>query len=144
MLVYFGSVGPAPALAQPDAEEAVLRGFVRNEAGGRPLEGANVVVRRMSGAIEAAGAAAGRGFYQLSRIPPGRYRLQISFVGYRSYRDTLRLAPGARRTLSVELAVAPRQMEEVTVEGGQGVVSQTFERADECHRFRLRLRHIHL
>ncbi|CAM3575921.1 TonB-dependent receptor [Salinibacter ruber] len=121
MLVYFGSVGPAPALAQPDAEEAVLRGFVRNEAGGRPLEGANVVVRRMSGAIEAAGAAAGRGFYQLSRIPPGRYRLQISFVGYRSYRDTLRLAPGARRTLSVELAVAPRQMEEVTVEGGQGV-----------------------
>ena len=121
ILLCLVSVAPFTALGQPEETEAVLRGFVRSEAGGEPLQGANVVVRRMSGAIETAVAAGDRGFYQLSRIPPGRYRLQISFIGYRTYRDTLNLASGARRTLTVELGGAPRQMEEVTVEGGQTV-----------------------
>ena len=121
VLAFLVSVGPIPVLGQDEAQDAVLRGFVRSEAGGNPLQGANVVLRRASGTIEAAVAAGGQGFYQLAQIPPGRYRLQISFIGYRTYRDTLRLSAGARRTLSVELASTPRQMEEVTVEGGRTV-----------------------
>jgi len=94
---------------------------VRSEAGGKPLQGANVVLRRPEGRVESAIATDNEGFYQLAKIPPGRYRLQISFIGFRTYRDTLRFDPGARRTVSVKLAEAPRKMEEVTVEGGRTV-----------------------
>ncbi len=121
VLVCLVAVGPISALGQEGGQEAVLRGFVRSEAEGKPLQGANVVLRRASGAVEAAAAAGDQGFYQIAQIPPGRYRLQISFIGYRTYRDTLRLSAGARRTLSVELDAATRQMEEVTVEGGRTV-----------------------
>lgn len=98
----------------------VLQGFVRTD-GGQPLQGANVVLRDSSGAIRAAAAADGEGFYQVAQLSPGQYDLRISFVGFQAYRDTVRLEPGARRTLSVALASAPRQLEEVTVEGRRPV-----------------------
>lgn len=120
-LLVVGVLGPAPVRAQEETQEAVLRGFVRSEAGGKPLQGANVVLRTPDGKIESAIATDDEGFYQLAKIPAGRYRLQVSFIGFRSYRDTLRLEGGNRRTLSVELAEATRQMEEVTVEGGRTV-----------------------
>lgn len=85
------------------------------------MQGANVVLRDSAGAIEAAAAADESGFYQIAQVPPGRYALQISFVGYRVYRDTLRLSAEARRTVSVELVSTARQLGEVTVEGGRPI-----------------------
>lgn len=113
-------MSPPLALAQ-DQEEAVVRGFVRGEARGQPMQGANVVLRDSAGAIEAAAVADGNGFYQIAQVPPGRYALQISFIGHRAYRDTLRLSTGERRTVSVELVPEARQLEEVTVEGRRSV-----------------------
>lgn len=118
-LLLLGAVCPTPGWAQQEGQEAVLRGFVRSEAGGEPLQGANVVLRRPGGEVESAVAASDQGFYQLARIPPGRYRLQISFIGFRTYLDTLRIEAGERRTVSIELTSATQQLEEVTVEGGR-------------------------
>jgi len=85
------------------------------------LPGANVLLRRREGQTEAAAATGDEGYYQLAEIPPGRYRFSISFVGFRTYRDTIHLDAGDRRTLSVELVEATQQLEEVTVQGGRGV-----------------------
>ncbi|MFB6273649.1 MAG: carboxypeptidase regulatory-like domain-containing protein [Salinibacter sp.] len=120
-LLLILAVGPVPVRGQETSQNAVLRGFVRSEAGGKPLGGANVVLRQPGGRIESAVATNDEGFYQLAKIPPGRYRLQITFIGFQAYRDTLRLEAGARRTVSVELASATRRMKEVTVEGGRTV-----------------------
>ena len=121
-LLFVGVLGTTPVQAQEGDQDAVLRGFVRSEAGGKPLQGANVVLLRSGGQIESAIATDNEGFYQLAQIPPGRYRFQVSFIGFRTYRDTLRLESGARRTLTIELAEATQQMEEVTVEIGRAHV----------------------
>lgn len=114
-------MGVPPTQAQKGPQDAVVRGFVRDASNGQALQGANAVLRDMEGTIRAAAAADAEGFYQIAQVDPGRYRLQISFVGYQPYRDTLRLRPGTRRTVSVSLSASPRQLGEVTVEGRQPV-----------------------
>lgn len=125
LLLCAGAPALTPLLpdtrAQEAAHQAVVRGFVRVESSGRALQGANVVLRDTSGVVRGATATSGEGFYQISHVDPGRYALQISFVGYRSYRDTLRFSPGARRTVTVSLAAVPQQLAGVTVEGRQPV-----------------------
>jgi len=113
--------GGGAAYGQNGGQSAVVQGFVRDEADGQSLQGANVVLRDRTGTVRAAAAAGARGFYQATGLEPGRYRLVVSFVGYQPYRDTLRLASGERRTVSITLAEEPRELEEVTVEGNDPV-----------------------
>lgn len=115
--VLMGGLFPSSAFSQGAEEEAALRGFVRAAADGRPLQGANVVLRDQEEVIQAATVTNEDGFYQIARLAPGRYQLEISFVGYRPHQDTIRLSAGARRTVSVSLETSPRQLEGVTVEG---------------------------
>lgn len=122
ILFLFAGIGLLSALApqaraQQGEQRALVRGFVRVESTGRSLQGANVVLRDTAGTIQAAAATNGDGFYQIAQIDPGRYRLAVSFVGYRTHRDTLVLAPGARQTVSVSLNAVPQALEGVTVEG---------------------------
>lgn len=121
LVILLGGLAPFSANGQEAGDDAALRGFVRSEADGTPLQGANVVLRTPDGAIEDAAVTDGDGFYQVARLSSGRYFLRISFVGYQPYQDTLRLPPDARRTLSVSLEAASRTLEGVTVEG-QGPV----------------------
>lgn len=111
--------GAAEARAQDGPESAVLRGFVRSEAEGSPLQRANVVLRSIDGEVSSASTTDAEGFYQLAHVSPGRYSLAISFLGFRMYRDTLRLEPGDRRTRSIDLQRATQRLSEVTVEGGR-------------------------
>jgi len=120
-LIVLLPTGLSSALAQEADQNAVVQGFVRSASDGRALQGANVVVRDTTGTIQSAAAADADGFYQIAQLDPGRYYFQASFVGYQSYRDTLRLTSGERRTLTVALESAPRQLEGVVVEGRQPV-----------------------
>lgn len=115
------SIGASPTYAQEANQDAVIQGFVRDASDGHALQGANIVLLDTSGVIQAAAAADADGFYQVAQIEPGHYRLQISFVGYQAYQDTLRLDPGVRRTISVSLPPSPRQLEGVIVEGDRPV-----------------------
>lgn len=120
-LIVLLPTGLSSTLAQEANQDAVVQGFVRAASDGRALQGANVVVRDTTGTIQSAAAADADGFYQIAQLDPGRYYFQASFVGYQSYRDTLRLTSGERRTLTVALKSAPRQLEGVVVEGRQPV-----------------------
>lgn len=113
------SGGSRFVFAQESSGEALLRGFVQDASNGQPLQGANVVLRDTTGAIEEAVATDEGGFYQVTNLNPGRYRLNISFVGYQTFRDTLQFSANVQRTVSVTLDPAPQELEEVTVEGRQ-------------------------
>lgn len=113
--------GSFSASAQEAEEGAVVQGFVRADSDGQALQGANVVLRDTTGSLQAAAAVGADGFYQIAQIDPGRYSFQVSFVGYEAYRDTIQLNPGERRTITVSLPSAPRQLEDVIVEGRQPV-----------------------
>lgn len=133
ILAIFAFLVASPEVAQAQrasadtaASTASVRGFVRDAADGALLRGANVVIQPFlaeadSAALEEAVATNADGFYRLAGLPAGRYVLRVSFVGYRSHRDTLRLSTGDRRTLTISLNRTPRRLAEVTVEGNRPV-----------------------
>jgi len=111
-------LGGSAATAQP----VTLRGFVTDASDGQPLQGVNVAVlplqdpqQRIRGAVSDKD-----GFYQVNQIPPGRYALRISYVGYAVYTDTLALGAEAFLTLSVELASSEEALGEVIVQAESG------------------------
>lgn len=108
----------APAAAQ-DGEGAQLRGFVTNQTSGAPLPQATVVLRDSTGVVRAT-VTDGDGLYQVVDVPPAPYRLEVSYVGFETHRDTLRLNAGSQ-TLSVSLRPARTQLEGVTVEAQREV-----------------------
>ena len=110
----------SPTLAQ-ETEDAVVQGFVRAASDGSALQGANVVVLDTTGAIQEAAAADANGFYQIAQLDPGRYHFRATFVGYQAYQDTIRLAPGERRTITLALESSAQQLGEVVVEGRKPV-----------------------
>jgi len=119
-LFALGSLAVSPLQAQ-DAEdsEGILRGFVTDRTDGAPLPQANVVIMDSTGIVRAA-VSDGDGFYQLSEIPPDRYRFRVSYLGYQTHLDTIRIRPGSR-TLSVALRPTRQELEEVTVEARRQV-----------------------
>ncbi|MFP4227914.1 MAG: TonB-dependent receptor [Salinivenus sp.] len=115
----FASIPAASSHAQ-ETEPATIRGFVTDRADGAPLAQANVILRDSARIVQAA-ATDSDGFYQLTDVPPGSYEFAVRFLGFETYRDTLRLRPGTR-TLSVALQPSTQQLEEVTVEAREDEV----------------------
>lgn len=105
-----------PVQGQP---YAIVRGFVTDRPNGTGLPGANVAMRDAEGTLHAAATNAD-GFYQTARIAPGRYVLEVSFVGYRTHRDTVNIISGIQ-TYSVALVPVATPLDEVTVEAGRVV-----------------------
>lgn len=98
------------------AQTATISGFVVDASTGRPIELANVVVRP-PGAAPLRGASTNRdGLFVLSRLEPGRYALEVSFIGFEPYRDTLALRADDSRILNIELRAVSEALEEVVVE----------------------------
>jgi len=99
--------------ATPDAraQSATVNGFVTDRATGQAIELVNVVLRDVivrNDAGIAGGAVTNQdGLYLISRIPPGRYVLQASFIGFETYTDTLDLSAGQTRTINIALAPDP-------------------------------------
>lgn len=111
-----------PTAAQP----AAVNGFVTDASDDQPLPGANVMLRSESGVLK--GQATDRtGAFLLSRIEPGIYTLRISYLGYETYTDTLRLTAEESRTVSVALHPDETALEEVVVEaeGRAGIARVT-------------------
>lgn len=128
-LLLIGSfVATSSAQAQRRASgSATVSGFVSDAANGQPLSGANVVVQRLDDPSYQRGAATDRdGLYLIPRLPPGRYAMQVSFIGYAPFTDTLSLDAGATRSIHVRLAAQEAAMEELVIESErQGMADLT-------------------
>ena len=98
------------------AQNAVLRGYVRDLDDGQPMQGVNVILTNEGDAF--LGAATDRdGFFAVSGIAPGRYFLEGRYVGYIIHRDTLDLADDEIRTYSFDLTAGDGQiLDEMLVE----------------------------
>ena len=111
ILVCMGGSDTAPAFAQ----SASISGFVTDRSNGRPLELVNVIVRSDDGRVR--GATTNRdGLYLISRVPPGAYKLEFSYVGYETVLDSIQLTAGEARTRNVALVPAEEDLDEVVVE----------------------------
>ena len=105
-----------PAHGQSDA---TLRGLVTSNADGRTLQGANVILKSLDADVRRATATDVEGYYVIQGVPAARYRLTVSFVGFRTYKDTLTLAAGPQNH-NVTLSAQKRELGEVRVEEERG------------------------
>ena len=106
------------------AQFATVRGQVVDEADGQPLPGTSIVLRSEEG-DQIGTAADGNGYFVLPRVPPGRYALAATFVGYVPYADTLVLDFGDQAAFVVELAANETALGEVAVEADVGAERTT-------------------
>ncbi|MFB6098993.1 MAG: carboxypeptidase regulatory-like domain-containing protein, partial [Salinibacter sp.] len=112
---------PPPARAQ---DTATLRIVVTSTADGNPLEGANVQLRPPDAKTNVRAGATNRdGYLAFRGLAPRRYRIAISYVGYKTHRDTVSLKAG-RRIYSAALTPRPERLEEVTVEARPGLAQR--------------------
>ena len=117
-LAGWGLIALLPASAQP--ADATLRVLVTSADDGQILQGANVVLDAPERDTPYAGATNENGFLELTAIPPGRYTLTVSFVGFETYEQPLTLQADERRTVEVALAVQEQTLDEVRVEAERG------------------------
>lgn len=101
----------APGMAHA-RQAASISGFVRDASSGETLILANVVLEGST-----TGAATNTsGYYVISGIVPGSYRVLASYLGYRGFATDVRLAPGQNLRLDIELEPADLSTGEVVVE----------------------------
>ena len=74
-------------------QTATVRGFITDAETAEAMEGVNVILDDEIGGLHGT-VSDTDGIYALSRIPPGIYLFQVSFIGYQTYVDTLSLRAG--------------------------------------------------
>ncbi len=108
----------AAALVQ--AQPATLNGFVRDAASGETLIQAAVRVERAGESVRGA-ATNVQGFYTLGGLEPGTVTVVASYIGYRTLRQEVTLAPGETRRLDLDLPPEGVVTDEVVVEGEEPI-----------------------
>jgi outer membrane receptor for ferrienterochelin and colicins len=103
-------VALAPGLSAQGAG-ATLSGTVGDAETGRPIAGALV---RLDG-TQLRSLTLETGDYAIAGIPPGRYTVRVTHIGYQAATRELTLEPGAQRTLEVVLSPTVIDLAEVVV-----------------------------
>jgi len=104
VILFYTVIGAQPRLVH-------LNGVVLDVSNGETLPGAHVALSPGT-----QGASTNRyGRFSLSRITPGQYELRVSFVGFETYRDSLKLGKEEQRHLKIGLRPILLKFSEVTV-----------------------------
>ncbi|HET6510669.1 MAG TPA: TonB-dependent receptor, partial [Candidatus Kapabacteria bacterium] len=112
---------PIPEKPIADSVSGSISGFVRDSASGEPIIGASVQVRELK-----RGARTNKAGYFILYLPANNEHLvEVTSVGYRAFRETIRLRPDEKRTLEVKLSAA-------AVQGGEVVVEKDRDREREA------------
>jgi hypothetical protein len=102
-----------PLLAQDLTQR--VKGRVVDVASEKGLSGASVLI---SNAVVSSGTVTDSdGNFTIEKVPPGRYRLQVNFVGYGMHEDELLVISGREAIIRVQLAETPTVLGEVAVSG---------------------------
>lgn len=103
--------------AQDPGDPSMVTGIVQEHESGRPLAGAAVSLA--SGPHGTAGIGTRvtdtEGRFLFRRVPPGTYRLVVTYIGYRDVRDTLPVSPNDDLELAVSMSVRPIELDPILV-----------------------------
>lgn len=115
-------LGVAPSVNAQ--EQSTLRVLVKSQEDGTPIAGANVMVLNADTGDRIFGGITDRdGLLDFSNIAPRSYRLQISFVGFKTHSELITLEPGETRVVRVALEVEVGQLDELVVEDEREVTT---------------------
>lgn len=106
----------------PGAAQGIITGQVYDADLAVPIEYANVVLYRLRDSSVVTGTVTGAdGKYRLTGVPPGRFYLDVSFIGYKSRRiGDVQLAPAAQ----VDLGRIQLRQSVVAVQGAEATADR--------------------
>lgn len=118
-------VAPSKLTAQ---EDATLRVVVNSAEDGNPVIGANVLLLDPDKPEEErnilhGGATDSDGLKQFDGVSPGRYLLEVSFIGYETHQEVIELEESDLIVKRVVLPVSREQLDEIVVEGERNVTT---------------------
>lgn len=90
-----------------------ISGIVTSEVNGAPLLGVNIIVE----GTRFGATSSVDGTFTIANIPTGRFRLQLSFIGYQQKTTTVDVNPNSVTKLDVSLVSQSTELKEITVEG---------------------------
>jgi ferric enterobactin receptor len=100
-----------------------LRGQVQDVATKKPIEYATVIVLPAEGTNPIASATAdGQGRFELTRLPAGSFRVQVSFVGYAPLVQPVTITSAATDLGTLTLTASAKTLGEVSVTGQRPLV----------------------
>ncbi|HLL93684.1 MAG TPA: TonB-dependent receptor, partial [Spirosoma sp.] len=108
-----------------------IAGVLMDSTTGKPVEFATIALLNAETNKPIDGATSDdKGKFLLSKLPPGTYRLQYSFIGYRDKRsDLITVARGTDLNLgAVKLSADVRTLSEVNVVGQSAMIEEKVDR----------------
>ena len=90
-----------------------IAGTVIEESTGRPLPGANVIVKE----VKMGAASDADGNFLILRVPAGSYEVEAQYLGYKSQRVNVEVLGDGEALASFELKIDPLRTEEIVVTG---------------------------
>lgn len=100
------------------AQEFALTGTVRDSADNAPCIGANVKLEKMlSEQNPRYTTTNNNGYFEFLSVEPGRYLLEITFVGYNKYSDSIRIGRRNLNLGAIFMVRTPIPLEQVEVIG---------------------------
>jgi outer membrane receptor protein involved in Fe transport len=114
------------ALSLPAAsqEQGAIAGIVTDAVTGRGLDGASMMIEESGLGV----VTDVRGTFRLAPIPPGDYTLIVSFVGYRTRFERVRVESGRETRLDIRLQTAPIGLERTLIEADPAALSTAASR----------------
>jgi len=95
------------------AQVGSITGTVTDSESGETVPGTNIVITQ----LERGAVSDVDGNYEIQNVPAGTYTLTASFVGYRTFRETVIVQGGQETVLNIELQVGAVGLDEVVVSG---------------------------
>lgn len=102
-----------------NAQNAELKGTVSDASG--PVAFTNVYLD----ATTLGTSSQEDGTYLISNIPPGRYKLKVTMLGYRDFSKTISIEANAQLKIPIRLTPSSEQLEETVVTGTLKAVSRS-------------------
>ncbi|MEM8485854.1 MAG: TonB-dependent receptor [Bacteroidota bacterium] len=102
-------------ITQAWGQTASVRGIVTAASDGLPLQGVNVVLRHDNGTFYG-GVTDGDGVYAITRVTPGVYAMQVSFIGFQTISLEVIMAAEDTQILNFELEEGAAELDEVLIE----------------------------
>ena len=112
------------------AQTCQVRGTVVDNHTREPIAYSNIALHNESDSAIVDGAVTGtRGDFQINNLATGRYRLNISFIGYQPVMiRNLLLQPGTRDLGEIQLQVLTENLNEIRVTGARPSISYQVDR----------------
>jgi len=109
----------ASIFCQTAAQTTTITGLVTDTETGNVLMGANVLIS--SDQLNTGAATDFDGLYTIPNIPPGSYHLKATYIGYKTFEQTLSVTGEKEKVeLDIKLSVSAIQLQEYVVTASRG------------------------